>query len=197
MEASFEQNHRSIARRLSLALLSHLVALCALLMVSSPARAQTDSAIAEAAAHHNRGIELFREGRFEESIASFERAEAIAPTSANLMNLARCNQELGRNAEAVAYLERYLAAVDLTAEQRSRATSLLEGLRAAIAASEAAEAAAPNEGDPDEETQPPPAAEPEREAVEAPTPPTVSEAPTPPTVSEAPTPPTVSETPES
>lgn len=140
METSFEQKRLSRPRQSTLVSLFIIAAVYFFVGLSSTAEAQTEAQIAEAAEHHERGIELFHEGRFEESIAAFEHAESIAHSPANLMNLARCNQELGRNEQAIAHLEQYLAGTDITAEQRSRATNILEGLRASAASSDDAEA---------------------------------------------------------
>ena len=96
------------------------------------ARAQAETPeMQQAAAHHNRGIELFRAGSHREAAAEFERAESIFHSRANLINLARCYQELGENRRALGYIDRYLQEPDLPPASRTRAEGIRTELQAA------------------------------------------------------------------
>lgn len=91
---------------------------------SPPARAQQSPDMEAAAQHHEQGISHFQANRYQEAIRAFEAAERLAHSRANLMNLARCHQQLGDNSRAVRYLDRYLAEPGLPADARQRAEQL-------------------------------------------------------------------------
>lgn len=98
---------------------------------SVPAQAeQGDAATQEASAHHERGIQLFQAGRYQEAAREFERAEELAHSRANLINLTRCYQEVGDTRRARRYLDRYLSEPNLPAESRARAEQIRQELQA-------------------------------------------------------------------
>lgn len=97
--------------------------------LSAPAE-EEGSVRDQAAAHHQRGIQLFREGNHREAAAEFERAEQLSHSRANIMNLARCYQELGENQPALRYIERYLQEPELPPESRERAEQIRQDLQA-------------------------------------------------------------------
>ncbi len=97
---------------------------------SSPAMAQQgDEATQRASAHHERGIQLFQAGDFRQAAREFERAEGIAHSRTNLINLARCYQELGDNRNALRYIDRFLREPDLPPESRTRAEGIRQQLQ--------------------------------------------------------------------
>jgi len=105
-------------------------ALALALSLSGPAQAQEGDAMAQAEAHHQRGIQLFQAGSYREAAGEFEQAESLVHSRANLMNLARCHQQLGENGRARGYIDRYLAEPDLPAESRTRAEGIRQELTA-------------------------------------------------------------------
>jgi len=56
------------------------------------------------------GQTLYRAGDFAGALAAFEEAQSAVSSPAALYNIARCQERLGRTAEAIAGYERYLAA---------------------------------------------------------------------------------------
>lgn len=62
----------------------------------------------EADRHFKSGVALFKEGKYAEALAEFERAYEIAPHPLVLYNIAGCHRELSRYGEAVKYYERFL-----------------------------------------------------------------------------------------
>lgn len=77
------------------------------------------------------GAELFQAGDFGGALAEFRRAEGLVEdprhAAALRYNIARCLEELGRHAEAVAAFERYLEAPD-DAQTRRKAEEKLRAL---------------------------------------------------------------------
>jgi tetratricopeptide (TPR) repeat protein len=55
------------------------------------------------------GQELYRAGNFADALSAFQSAEAARPSPATEYNIGRCQERLGRPADAVAAYERYLA----------------------------------------------------------------------------------------
>jgi tetratricopeptide (TPR) repeat protein len=116
-----------------------LFGLCLGAALASARRAAAEEVQAEATAsddarvlaeqHHERGVVLFEGGSFEEAAREFQEAERLAPTPANLFNLARCYEQLHRVAEALATIESYLA-LDLPPERLERGRELRDRLRA-------------------------------------------------------------------
>lgn len=77
------------------------------------------------------GVEAFRAERFAEALVEFRRAEphaaALGARAAVRFNIARCLDELGRSADAIAAFERYLAFPDKPAPRR-RAVARIQAL---------------------------------------------------------------------
>jgi hypothetical protein len=78
----------------------------------------------EADHHFKSGVALFKEGKYSEALAEFERAYEIAPHPLVLYNIAGCHRQLSHYAEAVTFYHRFLtegkgvvAAARLTAAQ--------------------------------------------------------------------------------
>ncbi len=63
----------------------------------------------EADRHFKSGVALFKEAKYAEALAEFERAYEIAPHPLVLYNIAGCHRELSRYSEAVTYYRRFLA----------------------------------------------------------------------------------------
>ena len=82
------------------------------------------SATEEWEAPHERGVELYRQANYATAVAEFERAQQLGAPAANLYNLARCYERLGRIGDAIRVFEQYLSASAITPERRERATEL-------------------------------------------------------------------------
>lgn len=63
---------------------------------------------AEADRHFKSGVSLYKEGKFTESLAEFERAYEIAPHPLVLYNIAGCHRELSNYGESIKYSRRFL-----------------------------------------------------------------------------------------
>ena len=92
-----------------------VIALCVTAwgLASAPARAQTEEEIAEARLSFERGESLFGEENYALALEAFEHSysllEGFPRQHLVLFNVARCQEELGRLADAVETFERYLA----------------------------------------------------------------------------------------
>jgi hypothetical protein len=62
----------------------------------------------EADRHFKSGVALFKENKFAEALAEFERAYELAPHPLVLYNIAGCHRELSHYAQAVATYKRFL-----------------------------------------------------------------------------------------
>jgi hypothetical protein len=62
----------------------------------------------EADRHFKAGVALFKEAKFKEALAEFERAYEIAPHPLVLYNIAGCHRELSNYGEAIRFYERFL-----------------------------------------------------------------------------------------
>lgn len=111
-----------------------LVALAVVLALwcsAVPARAQ-DSA-AQAREHFARGVANFDGRRFLQALEDFQRAYAVRPHPAVLVNIANCFVQLQRYPEAVIHFERYLAeSRNLPEDQRRESEQALEEARTHI-----------------------------------------------------------------
>lgn len=96
-----------------------------LLVFGQPARAS--SAIEEAKEHFSRGAEHYQAGRYQIAHDEFEIAYRLSQHPDMLYNMARAEERLGRNAEAVMHLEQCLAAPETT--DREEVKALLDRLR--------------------------------------------------------------------
>jgi hypothetical protein len=59
--------------------------------------------------HFKNGVARFKEGKFTEALAEFERANEISPHPLVLYNIAGCYRELSRYGEAVKYYTQFLS----------------------------------------------------------------------------------------
>jgi hypothetical protein len=59
--------------------------------------------------HFKNGVARFKEGKFTEALAEFERANEISPHPLVLYNIAGCYRELSRYGEAVRYYNKFLS----------------------------------------------------------------------------------------
>jgi tetratricopeptide (TPR) repeat protein len=100
-----------------------LAAAAACLTTAFPHVASGQERREDAARHHDRGVELFREGNHAEAIAEFERAQQLSPSRTNLWNLARCHEQLGQLEESIRYVDQYLTSPELSDERREAAAT--------------------------------------------------------------------------
>lgn len=76
---------------------------------------------------------LYRKGDYKGSLDALERLQRLAPDPRLFWNMAACENKLGHHAKAIAYVERYLAAIPaLTGEERTSATRFLSAARAYV-----------------------------------------------------------------
>ena len=89
----------------------------------------------EADRHFKSGVALFKESKYAEALAEFERAYEIAPHPLVLYNIAGCHRELSQYADAVKYYNRFLAEGKgkVPATRLTAAQSELDGILARIA----------------------------------------------------------------
>ena len=59
--------------------------------------------------HFKSGVALFKEAKFKEALAEFERAYEIAPHPLVLYNIAGCHRELSSYGEAIKFYQRFLS----------------------------------------------------------------------------------------
>src|SRR5690242_18477106 len=114
--------------------------LAALLLAAhaTPARADkpaTTDDQKEADRHFKSGVALFKELKYAEALAEFERAYEIAPHPLVLYNIAACHRELSHYGEAVKFYERFLSEGEgkVPAGRLKEAKSELDGVLARIA----------------------------------------------------------------
>jgi hypothetical protein len=89
----------------------------------------------EADRHFKSGVALFKEQKYAEALAEFERAYEIAPHPLVLYNIAGCHRELSHYADAVKYYNRFLdqGKGKVPAARLTAAKSELDGILARIA----------------------------------------------------------------
>ncbi len=89
----------------------------------------------EADRHFKSGVALFKEAKFAEALAEFERAYEIAPHPTVLYNIAGCHRELSHYGEAVKFYKRFLAEGKGVApkDRLAAAQTELDGILARIA----------------------------------------------------------------
>jgi hypothetical protein len=89
----------------------------------------------EADRHFKSGVALFKEAKYAEALAEFERAYEIAPHPLVLYNIAGCHRELSQYREAVATYQRFLSEGKgkVPAARLTTAQSELDGILARIA----------------------------------------------------------------
>jgi hypothetical protein len=89
----------------------------------------------EADRHFKSGVALFKEAKYAEALAEFQRAYELAPHPLVLYNIAGCHRELSHYAEAVSYYHRFLdeGPGKVPAARLATAQSELDGILARIA----------------------------------------------------------------
>lgn len=116
-----------------------LLATAVLLAGSAPASAKgpkkPTAEQKEADRHFKAGVALFKEGKFKEALAEFERAYEIAPHPLVLYNIAGCHRELSSYGEAIKFYERFLkeGKGQVPAGRLTAAQTELDGILARIA----------------------------------------------------------------
>ncbi len=110
------------------------VALSLALLIPRPSLAQstpepTDEQRQAAREAYSRGQALYREGRYEDSVAAFEEAYSLIPNPVVLLGIAQSRRGAGDIAGAIEALERYLAERP-SAPDRADIEARLEQLRA-------------------------------------------------------------------
>jgi hypothetical protein len=75
----------------------------------SPESSPREQLQKEADRHFKSGVALFKEAKYAEALAEFERAYEIAPHPLVLYNIAGCHRELLHYTQAVTYYRRFLA----------------------------------------------------------------------------------------
>jgi hypothetical protein len=98
-------------------------------------RAPKGPEAAQADRYFKSGVQLFKEGKFSEALAEFERAYEIAPHPIVLYNIAASHRELSHYGEAVEYYEKFLAEGkgQVPAARLTAAQTELDGILARIA----------------------------------------------------------------
>lgn len=112
--------------------LSRTLALTLLLAFAArPVLAQ--DAVAQAREHFGRGVANFDAHRYLQALEDFQRAYAVRPHPAVLVNIANCFVQLQRYPEAVIHFERYLnESRNLPPDQRRETEQALEEARTHI-----------------------------------------------------------------
>jgi tetratricopeptide (TPR) repeat protein len=113
------------------------VALLLCLALAVPRGAQAESTSAheqQAAAHFERGVELYREGSLDAALVEFERAYELIPNYRLLYNLGQIQAERHEYATAVRLFEQYLTAggSELSEERRGEVQREMDKLRGRV-----------------------------------------------------------------
>ena len=89
----------------------------------------------EADRHFKSGVALFKEAKYAEALAEFERANEIAPNPIVLYNIAGCHRELSHYREAVSTYRRFLedGKGKVPAARLAAAQSELDGILSRVA----------------------------------------------------------------
>src|SRR5215468_1047360 len=83
--------------------------LLGILGAAAVAGAQPEGDLARARALDKAGTEAFRAGRYDQAIASYQAAYALAPRAGGLFNIGRAYHKKGDAQHALEYYRRYLA----------------------------------------------------------------------------------------
>ncbi|HEY5927021.1 MAG TPA: PEGA domain-containing protein [Kofleriaceae bacterium] len=78
-------------------------------VVAAPKKNEQTAEQKEADRHFKAGVALYKEAKYSEALAEFERAYEIAPHPLVLYNIAACHRELSHYSDAVKFYERFLA----------------------------------------------------------------------------------------
>jgi hypothetical protein len=88
-----------------------LIVALSLVAVAAPAFAQPrkgDPSQKEADKHFKSGVALYKEAKYNEALAEFERAYELQPHPLVLYNIATCHRELSQYSEAVKFYKKFL-----------------------------------------------------------------------------------------
>jgi len=77
-------------------------------VLAAPKKNEQTAEQKEADRHFKAGVGLYKEAKFSEALAEFERAYEIAPHPLVLYNIAACHRELSHYGDAVKFYERFL-----------------------------------------------------------------------------------------
>ena len=113
-----------------------LVALVVATPVSAaPKKDEQSAQQKEADRHFKSGVALYKEAKYAEALAEFERAYEIAPHPLVLYNIATCHRELSHYGDAVKYYQRFLSEGKgkVPAARLKEAQTELDGVLARIA----------------------------------------------------------------
>lgn len=92
--------------------------------------AQSDHDLDTAREIDERAQRLFVQGELERALSLMEAAQAIAPASPRLYNMAVCHDRLGQEAAALELYREFILASDVPAERRARAVERIERIEA-------------------------------------------------------------------
>jgi len=106
----------------------------ALTLICASTHALGDDQQDEARVHYTQGVDLYKDGKFEQASIAFERAYEIAPSYKILWNIGQVQNELGHYAAALDAYRRYLAdgGDEVPAERRAEAEAEIERLTALV-----------------------------------------------------------------
>src|SRR5829696_1958590 len=76
--------------------------------VAAPKKTEQTAEQKEADRHFKSGVALYKEAKFTEALAEFERAYEIAPHPLVLNNIAACHREMSNYGLAVKFYRRFL-----------------------------------------------------------------------------------------
>ncbi len=76
---------------------------------AAPKKKEQTAEQKEADRHFKSGVAIYKEAKYAEALAEFERAYEIAPHPLVLYNIATCHRELSHYGEAVRYYQRFLS----------------------------------------------------------------------------------------
>jgi hypothetical protein len=85
-----------------------------------PAATAAAEDIKDAENLHEKGIELFKKGKFDEAIEVFQAADALAESPANTFNIALCLEKLGRYDEALEAYKSYVGMEGALEKERAQ-----------------------------------------------------------------------------
>jgi hypothetical protein len=102
---------------------------CAALLLASPLPAQTPAAPETAEALFEAGVSARDRGDYAAARQSFQKSQALEPAPGTLLNLALCEEKLGKPASAVEHLEQVLRALPAGDDRAPIARARLDAIR--------------------------------------------------------------------
>ena len=115
--------------------MKRLLSVCAALgaLALAPAAGAQPPSTEEVQEHVDSGARLFRVGEYERALGHFQRALDASGEQALRYPMARCQQALGRDREALASFRAFLAVPDIPPEARGKARMAVQLLEAKLA----------------------------------------------------------------